>query len=127
MRAIENRLDGWLLTVSRRRDPSPELTRLVNHFVNHYDEWLVFLHEPEVPPTNNHAERMIRPAVITRKVGGCNKTLRGALVHSVLSSIMVTCRQQGEKFLALARRLWQGGEPQAIPIVPPKEPRAASA
>lgn len=126
VRAIEKRLDDWLLTVSRRRDPSPELTRLAEHVVKHYDEWLVFLHEPEVPPTNNHAERMIRPAVITRKVGGCNKTLRGALVHSVLASIMVTCRQQGEKFLALARRLWQGGEPQAIPIVPP-EPRAASA
>lgn len=129
MREIEDRLDAWLLTVSRRRAPSPELTRLANHIVNHHDEWLVFLHEPEVPATNNHAERMIRPAVITRKVGGCNKNLLGALVHSVLSSIMVTCQQQGEKFLDLARQLWQGGEPQAIPLVPPPppQPRAASA
>jgi len=49
----------------------------------------VFLHDPEVPPTNNHAELMLRPAVITRKVGGCNKTLLG-------SSLMVTltvCRR----------------------------------
>ena len=80
-----------------------------------------------MPATNNHAERMIRPAVITRKVGGCNKNLLGALVHSVLSSIMVTCRQQGETFLNLARQLWQVGQPQAIPIVPPPEPRAGSA
>jgi hypothetical protein len=43
----------------------------------HRGEWLVFLHDPEVPPTNNHAEQMLRPAVITRKVGGCNKTLWG--------------------------------------------------
>jgi len=124
---IETRLDGWLLNVSRRRERSPELDRLFNHVLNHYDEWLVFLHEPEVPPTNNHAERMLRPAVITRKIGGCNKTLRGALVHSILSSIMVTCQQQGEKFLALARQLWQAGEPQAIPIVPTPEPKSASA
>jgi hypothetical protein len=124
---IETRLDTWLLGVARRRDPSPELNRLANHVANHYDEWLVFLHEPEVPPTNNHAERMIRPAVITRKVGGCNKTLLGALGHSILASIMVTCQQQGQKFLALARQLWQSGEPQAIPIVPPPEPRSASA
>ena len=124
---IENRLDAWLLDVARRRNPSPELDRLAKHVANHYDEWLVFLHDPEVPPTNNHAERMVRPAVITRKVGGCNKTLLGALVHSILSSIMVTCQQQGQKFLDLARQLWQAGEPQAIPLVPPPEPRSASA
>ena len=48
------------------------------------------------------------------------------LPMAVLSSIMATCRQQGEMFLDLARQLWQGGTPQAIPIVP-VEPRAASA
>jgi transposase len=114
---IENRLDDWLLGVARRHHPSAELQRLADHVANHFDEWLVFLHEPSVPPTNNHAERMLRPAVITRKVGGCNKSLLGALVHSILSSIMVTCRQQGQKFLELARRLWQAEEPQAIPLV----------
>ena len=79
----------------------------------------MFLYHPEVPPTNNRAESMLRPAVITRKVGGCNKSLLGALVHSVLASIMVTCKQQGKKFLQLAKQLWSTGEPQAIPIVSP--------
>jgi hypothetical protein len=46
--------------------------------------------EAEVPPTNNHAEQMLRPAVITRKVGGCNKNLLGALLHSILASLMVS-------------------------------------
>jgi hypothetical protein len=89
---------------------------------NHFDEWLLFLREPQVPPTNNHAERMLRPAVITRKVGGCNKTLLGALVHSILASILVTCKQQGRKFLELARQLWSAGQPQAIALVPPPSP-----
>jgi hypothetical protein len=31
---------------------------------------LVFLYEAEMSPTNNHAEQMLRPAVITHKVGG---------------------------------------------------------
>ena len=79
----------------------------------------MFLHEPQVPPTNNHAESMLRPAVITRKVGGCNKTLLGALVHSVLASIMVTCKQQGKKFLELAKQLWRGGEAKPMPLLPP--------
>jgi len=113
---LENRLVLWLLRLPKR--PSPELERLANHIENHLDEWLVFLDHPEVPPTNNHAERMLRPAVITRKVGGCNKTLRGALVHSVLASIMVTCKQQGQRFLDLARCLWQAGTPQAIALLP---------
>jgi hypothetical protein len=82
----------------------------------HRGEWLVFLHDPAVPPTNNHAEQMLRPAVITRKVGGCNKTLWGALVHGILASLMVTCPRRGRKFLDLARQLWQVGEPQAMPL-----------
>ena len=77
---------------------------------------MAFLHDSEVPPTNNHAEQMLRPAVITRKVGGCNKNLLGALVHSILSSIMVSCHRQGKHFLDLARQLWQSNQPQAIPL-----------
>jgi len=123
VQVIENRFAAWLLQVARRRRAiSPELDRLVNHVANHFDEWLLFLREPEVPPTNNHAERMLRPAVITRKVGGCNKTLLGALVHSILASIMVTCKQQGQRFLELARQLWSAGQPQAIPLVSPPSP-----
>jgi hypothetical protein len=40
----------------------------------------------------------------------------GALVHGILASIMVSCQRQGHRFLDLARRLWQNGEPQAPPL-----------
>jgi transposase len=120
---IEMRLENWLLDHCGRLSAlSPELQRLVKHVANHDDQWLLFLHDPEVPPTNNHAERMLRPAVITRKVGGCNKTLLGALVHSILASLMVTCKQQNLKFLDLARQLWRTEPPQAIPLVPLTNP-----
>jgi transposase len=39
---------------------------------------LRFLEEPEVEPTNNRVERMLRPAVIARKVSPCSKTWLGA-------------------------------------------------
>jgi transposase len=113
---IEDRLDDWLEANNRRRSASAELDRLDLHIRAHRGEWLSFLHDPEVPPTNNHAEQMLRPAVITRKVGGCNKNLLGALVHSILSSIMVSCHRQGRRFLDLARQLWQSNQPQAIPL-----------
>jgi transposase len=114
VQAIENRLDDWLDALPRSR--SLELERLDNHIRAHRGEWLVFLHDAEVPSTNNHAEQMLRPAVITRKVGGCNKTLWGALVHGVLASLMVSCKRQGKRFLDLARRLWQSSDQQAIDL-----------
>jgi transposase len=113
---IEDRLDDWLTGNENQRRSSAELARLDQHVRAHRGEWLTFLHDPEVPPTNNHAEQMLRPAVITRKVGGCNKNLLGALVHSILSSIMVSCHRQGKRFLDLARQLWQSDQPQAIPL-----------
>jgi transposase len=113
---IEDRLDKWLDANLKRRNMSADLDRLDSHVRAHRGEWLCFLHDPEVPPTNNHAEQMLRPAVITRKVGGCNKNLLGALVHSILSSIMVSCHRQGKRFLDLARELWRSNQPQAIPL-----------
>ena len=100
----------------RRKTCSADLDRLDSHIRAHRGEWLAFLHDPEVPPTNNHAEQMLRPAVITRKVGGCNKTLLGALVHSILASVMVSCKRQGKRFLDLARCFWQSSDPQAIDL-----------
>jgi transposase len=111
---IEDRLDDWLEANLKRRNLSADLDRLDSHVRAHRGEWLCFLHDAEVPPTNNHAEQMLRPAVITRKVGGCNKNLLGALVHSILSSIMVSCHRQGRRFLDLARQLWRSNQPQGI-------------
>jgi transposase len=113
---IENRLDNWLDANLRQPSLSPELNRLDDHVRAHRGEWLVFLHEAQVPPTNNHAEQMLRPAVITRKLGGCNKNLLGALAHSILASLMVSCHRQGKRFLDLARQFWRSNHPQAIPL-----------
>jgi transposase len=118
---IEDRLDAWL-DANLAGKCSADLDRLDTHIRAHRGEWLAFLYDREVPPTNNHAEQMLRPAVITRKVGGCNKNLLGALVHSVLSSIMVSCHRQGKRFLDLAKTLWQSNEPQAIPVATLPQP-----
>lgn len=115
VQSLENRLDRWLDRVPAKA--SADLARLDKHIRKHRGEWFVFLHEPTVPPTNNHAERMLRPAVISRKIGGCNQTLAGALTHSILASLMATCHQQGQKFLDLARKLWRAGQPRAVRLL----------
>jgi transposase len=45
---------------------------------NDRDNLLRFLHKPGIEPTNNRAERALRPAVIARKVSQCSKNERGA-------------------------------------------------
>ena len=49
-----------------------------------------------VETTNNRAERALRPAVIVRKTGGCNRTPAGAKTHSILASLLVTTKQQAQ-------------------------------
>jgi len=56
---------------------------------------LTFLHQPGVEPTNNQAERQLRPAVIARKLSAGNKTASGAETFAVLASIAETLHQQG--------------------------------
>jgi len=65
-------MDDWLDGLPRTI--SPKWNRRDNHIRDHRGEWMVVLIDPEVPPKKNHAEPKLRPAVITHKVGGCNKT-----------------------------------------------------
>jgi len=67
-RQWEDDFDGWLLVQTEQA--GAEVQRLRQHLLDHHDEFLRFLLEPGVPATNNHGERMIRPAVIIRKVHG---------------------------------------------------------
>jgi transposase len=111
-RAWEDDFDGWLLEEAVQA--GEEVQRLRRHVLSHHDEFMRHLLVPGVPPTNDAAERMIRPSVIVRKVGGCNRTLRGALVHGVLASVMVSIRQRGKRFLELALALWRQATPEAL-------------
>jgi transposase len=111
---LEHRLDEWITLHEHSRHA--EIARLAGHLKKHRHEWFMCLYDPLVPPTNNHAERMIRPAVILRKLGGCHKTFAGAKVHSVLASLMVSCRQQGKRFLDFAHRLFHTTDPLPIPL-----------
>jgi hypothetical protein len=54
---------------------------------------LTFLRTPGVDPTNNAAERMLRPAVIARKVSQCSKNDLGAQATSAFLSVIQTLRK----------------------------------
>lgn len=71
--------------------------RLANHVERHEDELFTFLKHPdEIEGTNCYAEQETRPAVIARKISGCNKTWAGAHAHEVLESHFRSAYHAGE-------------------------------
>lgn len=69
--------------------------RLAERIGKYRDCLFTFLDTPGVPPDNNHAERMIRPAVILRKNSLCNRSEKGAATQAVLMSIYRTLKLRG--------------------------------
>ncbi len=57
---------------------------------------LLFLEHPEVEPTNNRAERGLRPAVIARKVSQCSKNATGAKIDETMKTITATLVLRGQ-------------------------------
>ncbi len=54
---------------------------------------LLFLRNEDVEPTNNRAERDLRPAVIARKVSHCSKNERGARAFEAFTGVLQTLRK----------------------------------
>lgn len=54
---------------------------------------LPFLTEEGVEPTNNRAERDLRPAVIARKLSHCSRNERGARAFEAFTSVLQTIRK----------------------------------
>jgi hypothetical protein len=66
---------------------------------------LRFLSAPFVEPTNNRAERMLRPAVIARKVSQCSKNRDGADAFAAFTSVAQTALKNGATSVTTAFRL----------------------
>ena len=71
--------------------------RLRNELGWHHDRGnlLRFLDDPSIEPTNNRAERALRPAVIARKVSHCSKNVGGADAFSAFTSVIRTLARNG--------------------------------
>lgn len=86
--AAMDRLLTWNPTDNENR-------KLVKHLRNERNALFTFLRDPSVPASNWWGEQAIRPAVVTRKVWGGNRTTSGALTQQTIASVLRTCRQQG--------------------------------
>ena len=68
--------------------------RLLGHLADEREQLFTFLRVPGVQATNWRAEQAIRPAVVTRKRWGGNRTWAGAEAWQALASVLRTATQQ---------------------------------
>ena len=107
----------WVLRDRELTDPNN--ARLLNQLGWQHDRGnlLRCLFEPGVEPTNNRAERALRPAVIARKVSQCSKNERGAAVRSAFTSVVRTlCQRRAGGFVAALAQVFDTG---VVPAAPP--------
>jgi hypothetical protein len=69
--------------------------RIRNRLAKQRPHLIGCLYDLAVEPTNNRAERSLRPAVIARKISCGNKTDRGRQTWQLLASLAATCTQRG--------------------------------
>lgn len=100
-----------------RRLTDPDNQRLLNELGGHHDRGnlLRFLETPGVEPTNNRAERALRPAVIARKVSQCSKTWEGAKAFAAFTSVVRTFARQGASPVEGLYRLFRPAPVQCSP------------
>jgi transposase len=106
--ALETQLDT--LISRKRRLKDRDNVRYARRLRKHRPHLLRFLYVDGLDATNNLAERQLRPGVIIRKTNGCNRTRGGAETHSVLASVLVTCRQHSVPILDYMVSLQRFGE-----------------
>ena len=64
-----------------------------------------FLKDPDIPPTNNAAERSLRTVVMARKVSQCSKNALGAQTYMRIKSTVETARLRGQDPIAVLASL----------------------
>ena len=99
----------------------PPNLRFRNHLRKEQPHLFTFLHDLDVEATNWWSEHAIRPAVVTRKVCGGNRTWAGATTQQVLASVLATCSKQHEDPYKVLAALYCSPHPTLIrfdPAVP---------
>ena len=66
---------------------------LVERLISKKDAVLAFAFNPEVPFTNNLAERDIRPVKVKQKISNCFRTFKGAEIYARIEGFISTARK----------------------------------
>lgn len=93
----------YLLKQGSYTDPVLKAVGFCKNLLGYFDALWTFLEIEGVEPTNNHAERSLRPFVIWRKKYFCTRSDYGSEFIARIASIITTCKLNGKssfEFLA---------------------------
>lgn len=77
-----------------------DVKRLAKRVLKYSGELFTFMLVPGIEPTNNCAERALRPCVVQNKIWGCHRTEDGAKNRDILMSVIGTMKLQGKSILS---------------------------
>lgn len=72
-----------------------KVQKFVGKINNGFDYWFTFVINPGVEPTNNRAERALRPHVVLRKILGALRNDKGTSIHERIMTTLATWGQNG--------------------------------
>ena len=85
---------GELLEQGSYTDPALRAARFCKNLLKNFNALWTFLEQESIEPTNNHAERSLRPSVIWRKKYFCTRSDYGTEYVARSASVNMTCRLQ---------------------------------
>ena len=103
-----------------KRVKHTKLKALASEILNDWDAVIAAVDNPNLPLTNNEAERALRHAVIARRISYGTRTKEGSMAFSSLLSVIETCRLRQinpwEYISGVIKLARQGLSPPPIPI-----------
>lgn len=85
----------WLDKMQAAEYKHPRVKKLLKRLGKYREDWFTCIEIPNVEPTNNRAERSLRPHVILRRLRGSLRSDRGREDHEAMTSLMATWELQG--------------------------------
>ncbi|CAK0758515.1 hypothetical protein CCP4SC76_3020007 [Gammaproteobacteria bacterium] len=93
---------------------------LARELLNDWDTFWVVLDHPELPLTNNEAERALRHWVIARYISHGTRTGQGTRAFTALASVIETCRKRSASpWIYIAEAIRQRRKGLPAPSLPP--------
>jgi transposase len=102
-----------------RHEIEKKVRDLAGEILNDWGAVIAFVSDPNLPPTNNDAERALRHPVIARRISFGTRTGEGSRFYAAGLSVIDTCRRRGVEPWAYACSLIAAARANVtLPIIP---------
>ena len=112
---LRNKYDKklWKLLQSAPTE-GKNFTRLTNYIMKFNSEWFTFFEYNDVEPTNNRAERSLRPMVIKRRISQQNRGADNMDSYAMQMSLYMSLKLQGMDYVENLRNILQSQVPSEL-------------